>query len=172
MRLALSAVIAAVLACRRRGPRPSTPCACGKNPPGPPRASFAEALHRRARGSASVLQVHDSLLRVLSGPRSSTTARLATFPIPISKILTEIRIGFLAPLYDHPDQVLGNRMLNGAQMAIDEANAAGGYGGKPFRLVTHNDYDNWQNSSAGSGRRFQRFRHLGRGLERCRPHDL
>jgi branched-chain amino acid transport system substrate-binding protein len=39
-------------------------------------------------------------------------------------------------------------MLNGAQMAIDEANAAGGYGGKPFRLISHNDYDNWQNSSA------------------------
>jgi ABC-type branched-subunit amino acid transport system substrate-binding protein len=68
-------------------------------------------------------------------------------PDPNLKDLDEIRIGFLAPLYDHPDQVLGNRMLNGAQMAIDEANAAGGYGGKPFRLVTHNDYDNWQMSS-------------------------
>ena len=33
-------------------------------------------------------------------------------------------------------------------MAIDEANAAGGYGGKPFRLVTHNDYDNWQMSKS------------------------
>ena len=65
-------------------------------------------------------------------------------PDPDLKDLSEIRIGFLAPLYDHPDQVLGNRMLNGARMAIDEANAAGGYGGKPFRLVTHNDYDNWQ----------------------------
>src|SRR5208283_3462903 len=29
-------------------------------------------------------------------------------------------------------------------------NAARGYGGKPFRLVTHNDYDNWQNSSVGA----------------------
>jgi ABC-type branched-subunit amino acid transport system substrate-binding protein len=40
-------------------------------------------------------------------------------------------------------------------MAIDEANAAGGYGGKPFRLVTHNDYDNWQmskSSVAGASR--------------------
>jgi ABC-type branched-subunit amino acid transport system substrate-binding protein len=71
-------------------------------------------------------------------------------PDPDLKDLSEIRIGFLAPLYDHPDQVLGNRMLNGATMALDEANAAGGYGGKPFRLVTHNDYDNWQNSSAGA----------------------
>src|SRR5271157_5771825 len=69
-------------------------------------------------------------------------------PDPDLKDLNEVRIGVLAPLYDHPDQVLGNRMLNGAKMAIDEANAAGGYCGKPFRLVTHNDYDNWQMSSA------------------------
>ena len=57
-------------------------------------------------------------------------------------------------------------------MAIDEANAAGGYGGKPFRLITHNDYDNWQNSSRGSAGRFERFRDLGRGLERRGPDDL
>jgi ABC-type branched-subunit amino acid transport system substrate-binding protein len=72
-------------------------------------------------------------------------------PDPDLKELTEIRIGFLAPLYDHPDQAFGNRMLNGAKMAIDEANSAGGYGGKPFRLITHNDYDNWQISSGGTG---------------------
>jgi ABC-type branched-subunit amino acid transport system substrate-binding protein len=72
-------------------------------------------------------------------------------PDPDLKDLREIRIGFLAPLYDHPDQVLGDRMLNGATMAIDEANAAGGYGGKPFRLVRHNDYDNWQISRAATG---------------------
>jgi ABC-type branched-subunit amino acid transport system substrate-binding protein len=35
-------------------------------------------------------------------------------------------------------------MLHGAQMAVDQANARGGYGGKPFRLMLHNDYDNWQ----------------------------
>ena len=35
-------------------------------------------------------------------------------------------------------------MLHGAQMAVEEANARGGYGGKPFRLMLHNDYDNWQ----------------------------
>ena len=71
-------------------------------------------------------------------------------PDPDLKSLSEIRIGFLAPLYDHPDQALGNRMLNGATLAIDEANAGGGYGGKPFRLVTHNDYDNWQMSKSAT----------------------
>ena len=35
-------------------------------------------------------------------------------------------------------------MLHGAQLALEEANAWGGYGGKPFKLMLHNDYDNWQ----------------------------
>ena len=35
-------------------------------------------------------------------------------------------------------------------LAIDEANAGGGYGGKPFRLMTHNDYDNWQISKSAT----------------------
>jgi ABC-type branched-subunit amino acid transport system substrate-binding protein len=35
-------------------------------------------------------------------------------------------------------------MLHGAQLAVEEANAGGGYGGKPFKLMLHNDYNNWQ----------------------------
>lgn len=35
-------------------------------------------------------------------------------------------------------------MLRGAQLSIEEANARGGYGGKPFKLMVHNDYNNWQ----------------------------
>src|SRR5258708_11122678 len=35
-------------------------------------------------------------------------------------------------------------MLQGAQFGVEEANARGGYGGEPFRLMLHNDYDNWQ----------------------------
>ena len=35
-------------------------------------------------------------------------------------------------------------MLHGAQLAVEEANARGGYGGKPFKLMVHNDYNNWQ----------------------------
>ena len=38
-------------------------------------------------------------------------------------------------------------MLHGAQLAIDEANARGGYGGKPFRLMIHNDAATWGASS-------------------------
>jgi branched-chain amino acid transport system substrate-binding protein len=71
--------------------------------------------------------------------------------LPEPKDLTEVRIGFLAPLEHHPEQLFGQRMLHGAQMAIDEANAGGGYGGKPFRLMIHNDYDNWQVASVAEG---------------------
>ena len=42
---------------------------------------------------------------------------------------------------------LGLAMLHGAQLAIDEANARGGYGGKPFRLKIHNDAATWGASS-------------------------
>ncbi len=67
--------------------------------------------------------------------------------LPIPNDVSEVRIGFIAPLENHPDAALGKRMLNGAQMAIDEANAAGGYGGKPFKLMLHNDSAIWGASS-------------------------
>ena len=59
----------------------------------------------------------------------------------------EVRIGFLGPVENHPDQRLGNAMLHGAQLAIEEANARGAYGGKPFKLMVHNDQAIWGASS-------------------------
>jgi branched-chain amino acid transport system substrate-binding protein len=64
--------------------------------------------------------------------------------IPDPKDLTEVRIGFFGPVEHSPEQAFGLRMLHGAQLAVEEANARGGYGGKPFKLMLHNDYDNWQ----------------------------
>jgi len=149
MRLASVAVIAAVLV-GAGWSQTSAPCACGKNPPGPPPtrslkpyAGAPEDLRPFSKFTKPYFEFYQDLIEYNGAAREIPDADLEN--------LSEIRIGFLAPLYDHPDQVLGNRMLNGAKMAIDEANAAGGYGGKPFRLVTHNDYDNWQISSAGTG---------------------
>ena len=68
-------------------------------------------------------------------------------PDPDLSRLNEIRIGFLGPLHDHPDSAMGNRMLNGATLAIEEANAAGGFCGKPYRLMLHNDSAIWGASS-------------------------
>ncbi len=149
MRLASVAVIAVVLVCAGWS-QTIVPCSCGKNPPGPPPnrtlkpyAGAPEDLRPFSKFTAPYYEYYQDLIEYNGAARE--------IPDPDLKDLAEVRIGFLAPLYDHPDQVLGNRMLNGAKMAIDEANAAGGYGGKPFRLITHNDYDNWQISTAATG---------------------
>src|SRR5579864_8429427 len=141
-------VIAAVLAGAALAQTPA-PCACGHNPPGPigprslkPYTGAPEDLRPFSKFTTPYHEYYQDLVEYNGAARDVADPGL--------KDLDEIRIGFLAPLYDHPDQVLGNRMLNGAQMAIDEANAAGGYGGKPFRLVTHNDYDNWQMSKSAA----------------------
>jgi ABC-type branched-subunit amino acid transport system substrate-binding protein len=57
--------------------------------------------------------------------------------------ISEVRIGFLGPLEGSVISDLGKNMLNGAQIAIDEANAKGGYRGVPFRLMIHNDVGLW-----------------------------
>jgi len=127
----------------------SSPCACGHNPPGPPTSrtlkpytGAPDDLRPFSKYTTPYHEYYQDLVEYNGAARD--------IPDPDLKSLSEIRIGFLAPLYDHPDQVLGNRMLNGATLAIDEANAGGGYGGKPFRLVTHNDYDNWQMSKSAT----------------------
>lgn len=149
MRLVSVAVIAAALVCAGWS-QTTAPCSCGKNPTGPPPnrtlkpyAGAPEDLRPFSKFTAPYYEYYQDLIEYNGAARE--------IPDPDLKDLSEIRIGFLAPLYDHPDQVLGARMLNGAKMAIDEANAAGGYGGKPFHLITHNDYDNWQISTAATG---------------------
>jgi branched-chain amino acid transport system substrate-binding protein len=148
MRLLSVPVIAALLAGAAWAQTP-LPCACGHNPPGPlaprslkPYTGAPEDLRPFSKFTTPYHEYYQDLVEYNGAARD--------VPDPDLKNLDEIRIGFLAPLYDHPDQLLGNRMLNGATMAIDEANASGGYGGKPFRLVTHNDYDNWQMSKSAT----------------------
>jgi len=61
--------------------------------------------------------------------------------------LSEIAIGFLGPLENNPESIFGIPMLHGAQLAIEEANARGGYQGKPFALKPYNDSALWGASS-------------------------
>ena len=118
-------------------------CTCGSHPPKPrpertltPYANEPKDLQPYSK-FADAYYHHYTQTNVYSG---------AARDVPDSdpKDLTEIRIGFLGPLEKNPEQVFGQRMLNGAQLAIDEANARGGYCGKPFKLLPRNDYDNWQ----------------------------
>jgi ABC-type branched-subunit amino acid transport system substrate-binding protein len=59
------------------------------------------------------------------------------------KDLKEVRIGFLGPLEGSELVPLGEQMLNGATLAIEEANERGGYKGLPFKLMVHNDVGLW-----------------------------
>ena len=68
-------------------------------------------------------------------------------PTPRAADVDEVRIGFLGPIESRQEGHLGKLMLNGAQLAIEEANAGGGYGGKPFKLMVHNDRAIWGASS-------------------------
>ncbi|MBK7133973.1 MAG: ABC transporter substrate-binding protein [Bacteroidales bacterium] len=63
--------------------------------------------------------------------------------IPPPTGLKEIRIGFLGPLEGSIISNLGKQMLQGSQLAIEEANARGGYKGIPCKLMIHNDVGLW-----------------------------
>ena len=138
----------AALACASRAQSPATRdvsaghvCECGAHPPGPPRDRVVQPY----AGEPADLSPYAKF----ATPYDLNYVRPNIYmgagrEIPEPKDLTEVRIGFFGPIEHSPDQVFGLRMLHGAQLAIEEANAHGGYGDKPFRLMLHNDYDNWQ----------------------------
>jgi len=61
--------------------------------------------------------------------------------------LSEIAIGFMSPVENNPESIFGIPELHGAQLAIEEANARGGYKGKPYALKIHNESALWGASS-------------------------
>jgi ABC-type branched-subunit amino acid transport system substrate-binding protein len=61
--------------------------------------------------------------------------------------LSEIAIGLFAPVKNNPESIFGIPLLHGAQLAIEEANARGGYHGKPYSLKVHNESALWGASS-------------------------
>ena len=116
-------------------------CECGSHPPAPPKdrtvtpyAGEPADLSPYAKFAAPY-DVNYTHPNIYSG---------AARDLPDPKNLTEIRIGFFGPIEHNPESIFGLRMLHGAQLAVEQANARGGYGGKPFKLMLHNDYDNWQ----------------------------
>jgi ABC-type branched-subunit amino acid transport system substrate-binding protein len=54
-----------------------------------------------------------------------------------------VRIGVFAPAGDAPDADLGARMLEGVTLAVEQANAEGGWRGIPFEIVTRPDLGLW-----------------------------
>jgi len=121
--------------------QPARTCECGKHPPSPPRDRTVTPY----AGEPNDLSPYEKFAQ----PYDLNYIRPNIYvgagrDIPEPKDLQEIRIGFFAPAEHSPEKTFGLRMLHGAQLALEEANARGGYGGKPFKLMLHNDYDNWQ----------------------------
>ncbi|MGA9583736.1 MAG: ABC transporter substrate-binding protein [Terracidiphilus sp.] len=116
-------------------------CECGTHPPAPPKDRVVEPY----AGEPEDLSPYQKFAKPYDlnyiRPNIYTGAG-RDIPEPTNP--TEVRIGFFGPIEHSPEQVFGLRMLHGAQLAVEESNARGGYGGKPFKLMLHNDYDNWQ----------------------------
>ncbi len=116
-------------------------CECGAHPPGPPKDRVVVPY----AGEPSDLSPYEKFAKPYDLNYTHPNIYVGSGrDIPEPKNLTEVRIGFFGPIEHSPEQVFGLRMLHGAQLAVEEANARGGYGGKPFKLMLHNDYDNWQ----------------------------
>ena len=117
-------------------------CQCGAHPPGPEPAWTAKPYANEPEDMSPYAKfVKPYYLYYLQPTIFTGPGRNAPDP----KNIAEVRIGFVGPISaQDPDHVFGMRMLHGAQLAIEQANARGGYGGKPFRLMLHDDYNNWQ----------------------------
>lgn len=121
-------------------------CECGANPPGPPATrtlapygGVPEDLRPFSRFTKPYYEHYTKEVEYNGAARDVRTVK----PSEVS----EVAIGFLGPIREHKDEALGLAMLHGAEMAIGEANARGGYGGKPFALKLHNDAALWGASS-------------------------
>jgi len=122
------------------------PCACGANPPGPPKKREMKPY----AGSPADMRPYGNFTEPYYEHYTKTVEyNGAARMVPTLKAsdVDEVRIGFLGPVENHPDEALGRLMLDGAILAIEEANARGGYGGKPFKLMVHNDQATWGASS-------------------------
>ena len=126
--------------------QPPAKCSCGANPPPPPKnrelrpyAATPADMRPYSNFAAPYYSHYETLVEYNGAARDVPAVQTGE--------VDEVRIGFLGPVENHRDERLGRLMLNGAQLAIDEANAAGGYGGKPFKLMIHNDQAVWGASS-------------------------
>ena len=122
------------------------PCSCGANPPGPPAArtlapygGVPEDLRPFSHFTKPYYEHYTKEVEYNGAARDVRTLK----PSDVS----EVTVGFLGPVREHKDEALGLAMLHGAELAVAEANARGGYGGKPFALKVHNDAALWGASS-------------------------
>ena len=82
----------------------------------------------------------DAYIKHFSEPQAFTGAGREK-PEPTG--LTEVRLGLLAPLEGNIMVPQGKQLLQGATLAVEEANARGGYKDLPFVILPHNDVGLW-----------------------------
>src|SRR5271157_221877 len=121
-------------------------CSCGLQPPGPPEVRTSTPYAGTPEDLRPFLKYTEPYHQHYTKTPEYNGAATDVRTVPAVDV-TEVPIGFLGPVQDHKDIALGTAMLHGAQLAIDEANARGGYCGKPFRLKIHNDAATWGASS-------------------------
>src|SRR5512144_1627764 len=116
--------------------QPPAKCACGTAPPKAPQtrelrpyAGAPEDMRPYTNFTAPYYSHYEKLVEYNGAARE--------LPVVKADEVDEVRIGFLGPVENHRDQALGRMMRDGSQLAIDEANATGGYGGKQFKLLVH-----------------------------------
>jgi ABC-type branched-subunit amino acid transport system substrate-binding protein len=146
MSLWIRVLMLAAAVCGQMPGQVSPVCSCGADPPGPPAkrevrpyANTPEDMRPYGNFAAPYYEFYQTQVEYNGAARDVPTLK--------PQDVDEVRIGFLGPIENHPDQALGQMMLNGARLAVEEANARGGYGGKPFRLMVHNDQALWGASS-------------------------
>src|SRR5258707_15344806 len=81
-----------------------------------------------------MLHVRVGLLRETSMRRIFGTLAVATVALAAVPAFAEIKIGAAGPMTGS-DAVFGEQMKRGAQMAVDEINAAGGVNGQKLELL-------------------------------------
>jgi ABC-type branched-subunit amino acid transport system substrate-binding protein len=149
-RIACIAVCAFVLGTVPLDAQSARVCECGKHPPAPPRDHIVKPYAGEPQDLRPYAKFEEPYSENYLEPNIYVGAGR---DVPDPANVTEVRIGFMGPVDPAPDAVDGLRMLHGAQLAVEEANAHGGYGGKPFKLMVHNDYNNWQAKAVYGGNR-------------------
>ena len=139
-------VAAAAALCGQMPGQVAGGCSCGADPPGPPKNREVRPYANTPEDMRPFGKFTEPYYEFYQKPEEYNGAA-RDVPTLKPQDVDEVRIGFLGPIENHPDQALGRMMLNGALLAIEEANARGGYGGKPFRLMVHNDAALWGASS-------------------------
>ena len=130
-------------------------CECGAHPPSPPKDREVEPYAGEPEDLSPYEKFAKPYFLNYTHPNIYTGAGR---DIPEPKNLTEVRIGFFGPIEHSPELVFGTRMLHGAQLAVEEAQALQADAAQRLRQLAGR-HCLWQRPPHG-------FKHLGLAVQR------